>query len=476
MTAQITPLPTPVPSRQDPDNFAARADAFLGALPTFATEANLLATEVNTNTLNAATSASNAATSASNAATSAASAEASKVLALQYAQTAVNAPGTSATSTTSHTLNLTSPKTFQIQTGKQFGVGQFVIIAYTLAPQNYFLGQITAHDNTTGTLTVSISSFTGSGTFANWTISLAALQQTVLTDVNENTNLNVVLTRNTGAELLRDSTFDIQYNPVTNTLIVPNIQGSVTQAAKLTTPRTITATGDVTGSVSFDGSANVSLALTIQPDSVALGTDTTGNYVGSVTTSGVGITASSSGAEGGTTTITSNATSANTPNTIVSRNASGDITVSTVNGNLNGNAATANQATNATNVNGGTVSATTGTFSGNLQTTISDTLHTALGNVTGTVNLSFAASNYYSFTVANNISVNFIGTPANTRAAIMILEITNGGAFTVTWPSSVKWPSGTAPNLTLAGVDLIVLITDDGGINYRATRVMADSR
>ena len=44
--ADITPLPDP-PARTDPANFATKADAFLGALPTFATEANALATEVN---------------------------------------------------------------------------------------------------------------------------------------------------------------------------------------------------------------------------------------------------------------------------------------------------------------------------------------------------------------------------------------------------------------------------------------------
>lgn len=43
----ITPLPTPVPNSGDPANFDARADAFLGALPTFATEANALAEDVN---------------------------------------------------------------------------------------------------------------------------------------------------------------------------------------------------------------------------------------------------------------------------------------------------------------------------------------------------------------------------------------------------------------------------------------------
>lgn len=43
----ITPLPTPVPSRADPTNFANRADAFLGALPTFGAELNTFATDAN---------------------------------------------------------------------------------------------------------------------------------------------------------------------------------------------------------------------------------------------------------------------------------------------------------------------------------------------------------------------------------------------------------------------------------------------
>lgn len=55
----ITALPTP-PSRSDPVNFSTRADAFLGALPAFGTEANVLATEVNANTTTASAAASTA--------------------------------------------------------------------------------------------------------------------------------------------------------------------------------------------------------------------------------------------------------------------------------------------------------------------------------------------------------------------------------------------------------------------------------
>lgn len=60
----ISALPTP-PSRSDsPGDFATKADAFLGALPTFATEANALAGDVNADAAAAAGSASTAATQA----------------------------------------------------------------------------------------------------------------------------------------------------------------------------------------------------------------------------------------------------------------------------------------------------------------------------------------------------------------------------------------------------------------------------
>lgn len=67
----ITALPTPVPQRSDPTNFAPRADLFLAALPTFATETNLVASEVNTNA-STASSQAGIAVSAANAARDAA--------------------------------------------------------------------------------------------------------------------------------------------------------------------------------------------------------------------------------------------------------------------------------------------------------------------------------------------------------------------------------------------------------------------
>jgi hypothetical protein len=84
----ITALPTP-PSRQDPANFATRADAFLGALPTFATEANSTAADVNASQSIATASAAAASASQTAAAASAAAASAS-------AATAASASGATA--------------------------------------------------------------------------------------------------------------------------------------------------------------------------------------------------------------------------------------------------------------------------------------------------------------------------------------------------------------------------------------------
>ena len=67
----ITPLPS-IPSRSDLATFSAKADTFLGALPTFATEANAL--EANVNAMEANVTAKDATAAAAAATASAASA------------------------------------------------------------------------------------------------------------------------------------------------------------------------------------------------------------------------------------------------------------------------------------------------------------------------------------------------------------------------------------------------------------------
>ncbi len=74
---------------------------------------------------------------------------------------------------------------------------------------------------------------------------------------------------------------------------------TATSAGKWTTSRTVSFSGgDVTGSFSIDGSANVSnVNLAIAADSVVLGTDTTGNYISTIAGTANQVTVTGSGSE-----------------------------------------------------------------------------------------------------------------------------------------------------------------------------------
>lgn len=92
------------------------------------------------------------------------------------------------------------------------------------------------------------------------------------------------------------------FTKTSNTLFVGNtITTNNINVTNIDRNPTITLAGDLTGSVTLTNLANGTLTATIAPDSVALGTDTTGNYVATIT-AGAGISGSSS-TEGGTPTI-----------------------------------------------------------------------------------------------------------------------------------------------------------------------------
>ena len=84
------------------------------------------------------------------------------------------------------------------------------------------------------------------------------------------------------------------------------LSGNASTATTLQSSRTIELTGDVTGSASFNGSADASITATIAANSVALGTDTTGNYMVNVS-AGTGIDVSHTQGEGSTATVSLNA-------------------------------------------------------------------------------------------------------------------------------------------------------------------------
>jgi hypothetical protein len=151
----ITPLTSlpPAPSTSDPTGFAARADALLGALPTFVEEQN------------AAIAGINGAVTSTSADAASASAAAAAVLA---------APGTSATSATTASIG-TGAKTLTIQTGKSLVKGMWIVAAATASPStNQMTGSIDSYDPVTGILNFTVPSpfALGSGSYSSWTVSL----------------------------------------------------------------------------------------------------------------------------------------------------------------------------------------------------------------------------------------------------------------------------------------------------------------
>lgn len=126
----------------------------------------------------------------------------------------------------------------------------------------------------------------------------------------DNVNISGVATAATlnvtGNSTLGDDSSDTLSVNATSTFSGPatftnTLTGTISTATKLQNARNFEITGSfVTASaVSFDGTANVGLAATILPNSIELGTYTTGNYVGDVT-AGAGLTKSSSASEGQT--------------------------------------------------------------------------------------------------------------------------------------------------------------------------------
>ena len=118
-----------------------------------------------------------------------------------------------------------------------------------------------------------------------------------------------------------------------------------------------------------------------------------------------------------------------------------------------------------------------GTFSGDIDVggeLIVDSYNETYAAVTSSSNattVNCEAGNAFSHTLTENTTFTFSNPPASGTAysfSIEIIQDASASGYTVTWPSSVDWPSATAPTLTAtaSAKDVFVFYTRDGGTNW----------
>lgn len=103
------------------------------------------------------------------------------------------------------------------------------------------------------------------------------------------------------------------------------------------------------------------------------------------------------------------------------------------------------------------------------------TVH-ALSSMSGTTNLDASLYSYFYGTVVATTTLAFTGSLTTAKLYVVVLEVTNAGAFTFNEPASVKWTAGVRPTLSSAGVDIIVYTTRDAGTTWHASLRSSDSQ
>jgi hypothetical protein len=168
----------------------------------------------------------------------------------------------------------------------QLNVGENVVISGNLVVSGTTTTVNTETVNIADNLIVLNSNYTGSLPSENGGIEIERGTQANKTFIWDETNDRWTV----GSETMVAQTF------------IGSLTGNASSATKLATARSIgiSLSGDVTGSgsASFDGTGNITISatnMTVQPNSVALGTDTTGNYVATAAAgNGIGVTGSGS--------------------------------------------------------------------------------------------------------------------------------------------------------------------------------------
>ena len=94
-----------------------------------------------------------------------------------------------------------------------------------------------------------------------------------------------------------------------------------------------------------------------------------------------------------------------------------------------------------------------------------DNTSAALSGTTPSVDVG--ARDTYTLSTTGNTTFTFTGAPSSGQVGTFSLIVTAGGTHTLTWPASVDWAGGTAPDAPASGEkDIYTFMTVDGGTTW----------
>ena len=239
------------------------------------------------------------------------------------------------------------------------------------------------------------------------------------------------------------------------------VSGNSTTADSLSTERTITLDGDVSGAVNFDGSANVTLTTTIADDSH-------NHTIANVDGLQAALDAKQATITGAATTIDDADLTAD--KALIS-DASGKVAVSSVSSTELGRLSGVSSAIQ-TQLDAKMTPTYTGDvdITGELVVDSYNETYAAITSSSGTATIDCEAGNVFALTLSENVTTfTWSNPPASGTAYGFSLKVIQGSSdYTISWPPAVDWPDATAPTLTSGSgaVDQFVFYTHDGGTTW----------
>lgn len=89
-------------------------------------------------------------------------------------------------------------------------------------------------------------------------------------------------------------------------------------------------------------------------------------------------------------------------------------------------------------------------------------------------NIDLAVATVFSKTISAITTLSVSNIPATGTVVSFILDLTNGGAFAITWWAGIKWAGGAAPVLTASGRDVLGFFCYDGGTTWTGLLLAKD--